>query len=173
MQDDPLLTPVVEALLSAWEVLRGQGEALARRIRHEARQCRECRLLMSIPGVGPINALSDVSTIEDPTRFRHSADIGAYLGLTPKRYQSGEIDHAGRISKCGDGLRRRDLFEAANVLLTKCQRWSALKAWGVRLAKRIGLKKAKVAVARKLAILMHHMLIIGETFCWSKEEATG
>ena len=169
--DNPLLTTVVEALLSAWEALRGQSEALARQIRHEARQRQECRLLMSIPGVGPINALSYVSTIEDPTRFCHSADVGADLGRTPKRYQSGEIDHAGRISKCGDGLLRSYLFEAANVLLTKCQRWSALKAWGVRLAKRIGLKKAKVAVARKLAVLMHRMLITGETFRWSKEEA--
>jgi transposase len=124
-----------------------------------------------VPGVGPINALSFVSTIEDPTRFRHSADVGAYLGLTPKRYQSGEVDHAGRISKCGDGLLRSYLFEAANVVLTKCQRWSALKAWGMRLAKRIGLKKAKVAVARKLAVLMHRMLLTGETFRGSKEAA--
>jgi transposase len=81
--DDPMLTSIVEALLSTWEAIRGHSEALSRQIRHEARQCQECRLLMSIPGVAPINALSSVSTIEDPTRFRHSADVGAYLGLTP------------------------------------------------------------------------------------------
>jgi transposase len=168
--DNPQLSTIVEALLAVWETTRRQSEALARQIRTEARQRQECRLLMSIPGVGPINALSYVSTIEDPTRFRHSADVGAYLGLTPKRYQSGEIDRAGRISKCGDGLLRSYLFEAANVLLIKTQRWSALKAWGTRLAKRVGFKKAKVAVARKLAVIMHRMLITGETFRWSEKE---
>jgi transposase len=169
--DDAKLRPIIEALLAVWETAHRQSEALARDIRAEARQRQECRLLMSIPGVGPINALTYVSTIEDPARFRHSADVGAYLGLTPKRYQSGEIDRAGRISKCGDGLLRTYLFEAANVLLTKTQRWSTLKAWGTRLAKRIGFKKAKVAVARKLAVIMHQMLITGETFRWSEKEA--
>jgi len=170
--DDPQLSTVVEALLAMWETAQRQSDALARQIRNEARQRPECRLLMSIPGVGPINALTYVSTIEDPTRFRHSSDVGAYLGLTPKRYQSGEIDRAGRISKCGDGLLRSYLFEAANVLLIKVQRWSALKAWGTRLAKRVGFNKAKVAVARKLAVIMHRMLITGETFRWSEKEIT-
>jgi transposase len=127
---------------------------------------------MSMPGIGPVNALSYVSTIEDPARFRHSTDVGAYLGLTPKRYQSGEVDRAGRISKCGDGLVRSYLFEAANVLLTRIQRWSALKAWGTRLAKRVGVKKAKVAVARKMAVILHRMLVTGETFRWSDTEAS-
>jgi transposase len=170
--DEAKLRPIIEALLAVWEAAHQQSEVLGRQIRAEARQLQECRLLMSIPGVGPINALTYVSTIEDPARFRHSADVGAYLGLTPKRYQSGEIDRAGRISKCGDGLLRTYLFEAANVLLTKIQRWSALKAWGIRLAKRVGFKKAKVAVARKLAVLMHRMLITGETFRWSEKEVT-
>ena len=144
IEDDPMLKTVVEALLAVWESSRRQSEALARQIRQQTRQRQDCRLLMSMPGIGPVNALSYISTIEDPARFRHSTDVGAYLGLTPKRYQSGEVDRAGRISKCGDGLVRSYLFETANVLLTQIQRWSALKAWGTRLAKRVGFKKAKV-----------------------------
>jgi transposase len=172
IEDDPMLKTVIEALLAVWESSRRQSEALARQIRQQARQRQDCRLLMSMPGIGPVNALSYVSTIEDPARFRHSADVGAYLGLTPKRYQSGEVDRAGRISKCGDGLVRSYLFEAANVLLTRIQRWSALKAWGTRLAKRVGFKKAKVAVARKMAVILHRMLVTGETFRWSDKEAS-
>ena len=98
-------------------------------------------------------------------------DVGAYLGLTPKRYQSGELDLSGRISKCGDGFMRNCLYEAAGVLLTKVQRWSPLKAWGVRLMKRLGAKKAKVAVARKLAIILFRIWKDGIEFQWTKEAA--
>ncbi len=124
------------------------------------------------PGIGPITALAYVTAIDDPGRFRKWRNVGAYLGLTPRRYQSGEVDRAGRIPKCGDGLVRTLLFEAAGVLLTRVQRMSPLKAWGLRLAKRIGAKKAKVAVARKLAVILHCMWTDGTEFWWTKEEAT-
>lgn len=109
--------------------------------------------MMTGPGIGPRTALAYVVTIDDPTRFRHSADVGAYLGLTPRRHQSGEIDRAGRISKRGDHQVLTYLFEAANVLLTVVRRGSALKRWGSKLAKCIGAKKAKVAVVRKMAVI--------------------
>jgi transposase len=106
---------------------------------------------------GPITALCFLATIDDPTRFKRSRSVGAYAGLTTRRYASGETGWTGRISKCGDKMLRSYLYEAANVLLARVARWSALKAWGVRLAKRSGLRKAKVAVARKLAVILHRM----------------
>ena len=124
--------------------------------------------LMTVPGVGPLTALAYVSTIDDPTRFRRSADVGAYLGLTPRRYQSGEIDRQGRISKHGDRFLRTLLYEAANVLMTRVKRWSPLKAWGHRLSKRVGPKKAKIAVARKLAIILHCIWTDGTEFWWTR-----
>ncbi len=117
-------------------------------------------------------ALAYVTTVDDPGRFKRSSSVGAFLGLTPRRYQSGEVDRAGRISKCGDRMVRALLYEAAGVLLTRVQRMSPLKAWGLRLAKRIGAKKAKVAVARKLAVILHCMWTDGTEFWWTKEEAT-
>ena len=121
-------------------------------------------------GPGPITALCFKATIDDPTRFKRSRSVGAYVGLTTRRYASGEIDWSGRISKCGDAMLRSYLFEAANVLLTRVVKWSTLKAWGVRLAKRNGLRKAKVAVARKLAVILHRMWIEGTEFKWSSKE---
>ena len=121
---------------------------------------------MTAPGVGPITALCFLVTIDDPTRFKKSRSVGAYVGLTTRRYASGEIDWTGRISKCGDAMLRSYLYEAANVLLTRVAKWSALKAWGMRLAKRSGLRKAKVAVARKLAVILHRMWIEGTEFNW-------
>ena len=111
-------------------------------------------------------ALCFLATIDDPTRFKRSRSVGAYAGLTTRRYASGETDWTGRISKCGDKMLRSYLYEAANVLPTHVARWSALKAWGVRLAKRSGLRKAKVAVARKLAVILHRMWIEGTEFKW-------
>jgi transposase len=148
------------------------GVRLDVRVQALAKAVAPCRRLMTVPGVGPITALAYVTAIDDPGRFRKGRSVGAYLGLTPRRYQSGEVDRAGRISKCGDGLVRTLLFEAAGVLLTRVQRMSPLKAWGLRLAKRIGAKKAKVAVARKLAVILHCMWVDGTEFRWTKEEAT-
>ena len=102
--------------------------------------------------------------------IRRSSGVGAYLGLTPRRYQSGEVGRAGRISKCGDGLTRTYLFEAAGTLLTRVRKWSTLKAWGTRLAKRVGINEARVAVARKLAIIMHRIWLDGTSFRWSDRQ---
>src|SRR5262249_14003191 len=118
-----------------------------------------------------ITAVCFLATIDDPTRFKRSRSVGAYVGLTTRRYASGEIDWTGRISKCGDKMLRCYLYEAANVLLTRVAKWSALKAWGIRLAKRSGLRKAKVAVARKLAVILHRMWVVGSEFKWSSKEA--
>ena len=120
---------------------------------------------MSVPGVGVVTALAFRHTIDDPARFRSAQAVGAYLGLTPRRKQSGEMDFNGRISKWGDRLLRTYLFEAASVLLHRTQRWSALKAWGVRLMKRVGVKKAKVAVARKIAVILHCIWTNGTELC--------
>ncbi|MCH8098788.1 MAG: IS110 family transposase, partial [Proteobacteria bacterium] len=153
--DAPAMAEVIDALLLARRTLCTQVARLDVRVRMLAQTIAPCRRLMTVPGVGPITALAYVTVIDDPGRFRKGRSVGAYLGLTPRRYQSGEVDRAGRISKCGDGLVRTLLFEAAGVLLTRVQRMSPLKAWGLRLAKRIGAKKAKVAVARKLAVILH------------------
>ena len=135
----------------------------------QARQNPMCRRLMGIPGVGALTSLAFVSAVEDPGKFRKSRNVGAYFGLTPKRYQSGETDISGRISRCGDPLVRAYLYEAATVLLSSCKKWSTLKAWGVRIAKRAGVNKARVAVARKLAVIMHQMWTTGEEFRWSNK----
>ncbi|MCH7776646.1 MAG: IS110 family transposase [Gemmatimonadetes bacterium] len=169
--DTPAMAEVIDALLLARRTLCTQVARLDVRVRMLAQTIAPCRRLMTVPGVGPITALAYVTVIDDPGRFRKGRSVGAYLGLTPRRYQSGEVDRAGRISKCGDGLVRTLLFEAAGVLLTRVQRMSPLKAWGLRLAKRIGAKKAKVAVARKLAVILHCMWTDGTEFWWTKEEA--
>jgi transposase len=119
---------------------------------------------MSIPGVGPVTAANFVLAVDDTGRFKKSKNVGAYFGLTPRRRQSGEMDYNGRISKRGDSVVRHHLYEAANVLLTRVKKPSALQAWGLRIAKRSGMKKARVAVARKLAVIMHQMLLTGELF---------
>lgn len=128
-----------------------------------------CRNFMTVPGVGPIVALSFYSAIEDPKRFTRSCDVPAYLGLTPRTYQSGEMEHSGRISKRGDDATRLALVQAATVMLTATKSWSPLKAWGMNLAKRSSFNKAKVAVARKLAIILYRMWLDGTAFQFSKE----
>src|SRR5215510_6019451 len=144
----PELPAAVEPLLRAREAVGRQIADLDGKVMRLARNDAQARRFMTAPGVGPITALCFLATIEDPTRFRKSRNVGAYIGLTTRRYASGEIDWTGRISKCGDKMLRTYLYEAANVLLTRVAKWSALKAWGIRLAKRSGLRKAKVAVAR-------------------------
>ena len=132
-----------------------------------ARQDQAVRRLMSAPGVGTLVALTFVSVVDQPDRFAKSSSVGAYLGLTPRRFQSGEDDYTGHISRCGDRMLRSYLFEAAGSILHRVSRWSALKAWGTRLAKRIGTMKATVAVARRLAVILHRMLRDGSEFRWS------
>jgi transposase len=121
-----------------------------------------------VPGVGPITALAYQSTIEDPRRFGASRDVGAYVGLVPRRHQSGEVDRTGRISKQGDALLRGYLYEAATVLISRLRRPCALQAWARQLAERIGVKKARVALARKLAVLLHHLWTREEDFRWTE-----
>ena len=128
-----------------------EQEKLDRQVRRLAREDDTTRRLMTVPGVGVVTALTYRHTIDDPLRFSSASDVGAYLGLTPRRKQSGETDVNGRVSHWGDRLLRTYLYEAASVLMHRTKKWSSLKAWGTRLSKRIGMKKAKVAVARKLA----------------------
>jgi transposase len=161
------LQEAAEALLSAWQAISAQISTLSRRLVALARQDKAVRRLMTAPGVGVLVALTYVSVIDDPPRFARSSSIGAYLGLTPRRFQSGEEDHTGRISRCGDKLLRTYLFEAAGIILHRLAKWSTLKAWGTRLLKRVGSKKATVAVARKLAVVLHCMMRDGSTFRWS------
>jgi len=164
------LADAVGPLLAARDSVSRQIADLDRKVMALARDDEQVRGFMTVPSIGPITALAYRATIDDPRRFKRSRSVGAYVGLTPRRYASGEVDHTGRISKCGDTMLRSYLFEAAGVLLTRVQKWCALKAWGHRLWKRIGLKKAKVAVARKLAVLLHRMWVDGTQFHWSTEE---
>jgi transposase len=140
---------------------------LDRKVLMVARNDKQVRSFMTVPGIGPVTALCYRATIDEPVRFKRSRSVGAYVGLTTRRYASGEVDWTGRISKCGDVMLRSYLFEAAGVLLTRVHKWCALKAWGTRLARRVGLRKAKVAVARKLAVILHRMWIDGTEFQWS------
>jgi transposase len=125
---------------------------------------------MTAPGVGTLVALTYISVIDEPKRFAKSSSVGAHIGLTPRRFQSGEEDYTGHISRCGDKLLRTYLYEAAGIILHRVAKWSPLKSWGTRLAKRIGTKKATVAVARKLAGILHCMLRDGSDFRWSAKE---
>lgn len=165
------LTVAVQPLLQARKVIEAQVSDLDRKVLRLARADEQARLFMTVPGVGPMTALSFKATIDDPTRFRRSRSVGAYVGLTARRFASGEIDWTGRISKCGDSMLRSYLFEAAGVLLTRVPKWSTLKSWGLRVAKRSGFKKAKVAVARKLAVILHRMWMDRTEFHWSQKEA--
>ena len=165
-----VLRSIIDGLLTVHEHVEQQQAALDQRVRMEAKADQTTRRLMSVPGVGVVTALAFRHTIDDPTRFRSAQTVGAYLGLTPRRKQSGEQDYNGRISKWGDRLLRTYLYEAASVLLHRTHRWSALKAWGTRLMKRVGAKKAKVAVARKIAVILHCIWTDGTSFEWGKEK---
>jgi transposase len=161
----PSLEIVAAALLSVRTTLRRQFDDLEKRLRAMARTDTRTRLLMTTPGVGVIVALTFVNAIDDPSRFKSSKTVGAHFGLTPTRYQSGETDYSGRISKNGDGSVRTVLYEAAHIILVRpLKGCTALKRWAMRIAKRAGMKKAKVALARKLAVIMHRMLADGTPF---------
>jgi transposase len=153
-QSDPLLSASINALLEALAAIEAQLERLDDKLKELARRNEVAWRLMSVPGVGPITALAFIATIEKAERFKRTRDIGVYLGLTEKRYQSGETDVGLGISKQGDAMARHYLYEAANVLLTTVRKRFALRDWGLKLAKKIGPKRARVAVARKLAVLL-------------------
>jgi transposase len=161
---NPGLARIVLPLLEAWRALRGQAADLNRQLVAMARTNASCRLLMSIPGVGTVNAVSYAAAIEEPQNFRNARAVGAWLGLTTRRYQSGEVDYDGHISRRGDRHLRSLLYEAATVILTRAVTDSALRGWGLALRERIGFKRAAVAVARKLAVVMLAMLKTGEPF---------
>ena len=160
----PGLAEAIRGLLAARDAVLAAIAAITRDIRRLARSSSACRQLMTVPGVGPQTALAFVAAIDDPSRFRRSRDVGAYFGLVPRCYQSGEIDYTGHISKCGDRRLRTLLYEAANVMLTRYRGDLALKDWALGIARRSSRRKARVALARKLAIIMHAMLMDGTEF---------
>jgi transposase len=153
-QNEALMHVSITALLEALVSIDAQIGKLDDELKEFARRDEVCWRLMSVPGVGPVTALAFRAAIEDPHRFRRTRDIGAYLGLTEKRYQSGDTDIRMGISRQGDGQARHYLYEAANVLLTTVKKRFALRSWGVKLMKKVGPKRARVAVARKLAVML-------------------
>jgi transposase len=172
VEDHPRLAKIVEPILIARQALREQFNALHKILLELVRDDDVCRLLMTAPGVGPVVALTYRATVDVPARFGKSKAVGAHYGLTPRRYQSGEIDRMGRISKCGDGMLRTALYEAAQVLMVRTRKWCSLKAWGMQIARRRGMQKAIVAVARRLAVILHRMWRDGTEFHWGRHPKT-
>jgi transposase len=164
LPDDPVVRDLLEGLLRTLAALRDQRRVFDRQLAKFARENETCRRLTSAPGVGPLTAIAFAAAVEDPSRFRRASDVGAYLGLTPKRYQSGEVDIGGRISKCGGRLTRSLLFEAASVILYRTRGDLGLRDWAPRLAARSGDWKAGVALARKLAVILFRMMRDGTGF---------
>ena len=167
----PDLVGLVEPLLIVRRVLREQFVILHRRLLAVVRDDEVCRRLMTIPGVGPVVALTYRATVDVPARFRKSKSVGAIFGLTSSKYQSGEIDRNGAISKCGDDMMRTMLYEAAQSMLVRSTKWSWLKAWAMQIARRRGKKRAIVALARRLAVIMHRIWVDGTEFRWTRETA--
>jgi transposase len=162
-----ILETVIGAMLAARMALWNEFTRLHREMLKIARADRVCRRLMSAPGVGALVALTYRSAVDDPSRFEKSSAIGAYFGLTPKKYQSGETDRDGGVSKVGDGMVRTALFEAAHIMLTRAVRFSSLKRWALGVAQRRGMKRAKVALARKLGVVLHRIWVEATEFRWS------
>ena len=163
-----VIMALVEPLLAIVATMLREFGRLTKQVLNIARKEQVCRRLMSVPGVGPITALAFRATVDQPDRFRRSRDVGAHLGLTPARYQSGETDIQGKVSRCGDELARTTLYEAAHSLLVLSKKWSSLRAWGMNVAKRRGMARARVAVARKLAVILHRMWSDGTEFRFGK-----
>ena len=167
----PDLAVLVEPLLIVRRTLREQIGVLQRRLLAIVRDDDVCRRLMTVPGVGPVVALTYRVTVDVPARFRKSKAVGAVFGLTPSKHQSGESSRTGGISRCGDEMMRVMLYEAAQVMLVRSVKWSWLKAWAMQLARRRGLKKAIVALARRLAVILHRIWVDGTEFRWTQETA--
>jgi transposase len=163
----PALLSMVEPLLAVRLTLRRSYAVLHNQVKAVVRASAVCQRFMTTPGVASVVALTYMTGVDDPCRFTSSRAVAPHFGLTPRKYASGEIDRNGAISKCGDEMVREALFQAAHTLLTRVKRWSALKAWGMQVAKRRGLRRATVAVARKLAVLLHRMWVTGEDFHWT------
>ena len=157
MANDGDLQACIGPLLDVRRKLHAEFRTLTRIILGLVRKDEACRRLMTAPGVGPLTALAFKTAIDDPSRFHKSRQVGVHFGLTPRKYASGQIDYNGHITRCGDAFMREHLFEAANSLMLRTKRWCSLKAWGMRIAKRSSMKNARVAVARKLAVILHRM----------------
>jgi transposase len=166
---DAMVMPLVEPLLTILATMLKEFARLTKQVLDIVRKEEICRRLMSAPGVGPIAALTFRATIDRPERFGNARAVGAHLGLTPARYQSGETDIQGKVSRCGDELARTALYEAAHSLLVRSKKWSSLRAWGMNVARRRGLARARVAVARKLAVILHRMWRDATEFRYGKE----
>ncbi len=164
-----MLETVVGSMLAARAALQAEFARLHRALLALVRADPVCRQLMSVPGVGAVVAITFKSGVDDPARFRRSRDVGPHFGLTPRKYQSGELDVTGSISKVGDRMVRTALYEAASVMLTRTVRMSPLKSWAMAVARRRGAKKARVALARKLAVILHRMWVDGTSFRWTSE----
>lgn len=170
--NDPFLGVLADTFLPLHETLCAATADLDAELKTISQESPLARRLMTVPGVGPKVALSFIATVDRAERFSRCADIGAFLGLTPRRYQSGETDWSGRISKCGSAPMRALLFEAVSCLIRQVKRFSPLKSWAVRLAGRKGFKKAAVATARKLAVILMTIWKDGTEFEWTKEATT-
>jgi transposase len=164
LETNPAVAQIVLPMLDAWRALRNQAAKLSSQLVASARMSEQCQLLCTIPGVGAVTASSFVAAIEEPGNFKNSRAVGAWVGLTTRRYQSGEVDYDGHISRRGDNHLRGLLYEAATVILTRATADSALRSWGLKLREKVGFKRAAVAVARKLAVIMHAMLKTGQPF---------
>ena len=165
----PDLAELVEPLLIVRRTLRQQIGILHGRLLAVVRTDDVCRRLMTVPGVGPVVALTYRATVDVPARFRNSKAVGAVFGLTPSKYQSGEIDRTGGISRCGDDMMRAMLYEAAHIMLVRSTKWSWLKAWAMKITRHRGMKKAIVALARRLAVIMHRIWVDGTEFSWTRQ----
>jgi transposase len=165
------LSLVIGAMLTARATLWDEFTKLHREMLKIARADKVCHRLMSTPGVGALVALTYRSAVDDPARFGRSRTVGAYFGLTPKKYQSGETDRDGGVTKVGDAMVRTALFEAAHIMLTRATRFSNLKRWALDVAQRRGMKRAKVALARKLGVVLHRMWVDATDFRWSSTPA--
>ena len=171
VENIPDLAVLVEPLLIVRRVLREQFVIQHRRLLAIVRDDDVCQRLMTVPGVGPVVSLTYRATVDVPARFRKSKAVGAVFGLTCAKYQSGEVEWSGRISRCGDEMMRVMLYEAAQSMLLHSKKWSWLKAWAMQIARRRGMKKAIVALARRLAVIMHRIWVDGTEFRWTREQA--
>ena len=162
LQGEEKLARIVVPMLQAWRDIRSQTAELSKQLTAMAREDQHCRLLMSVPGVGTVTASAFAAAVEEPANFRNSRSVGAWVGLTPRRYQSGEVDNDGHISRRGDSQLRGLLYEAAAVILNRSTDNSTLRTWALELKERLGFKRAAVALARKLAVIMHAMRRTGE-----------
>jgi transposase len=169
VEEHPDLASYIEPVLTARRVLREQFDILHRQLLAVVRADQICRRLMTVPGIGPVVALAYRTAVDVPTRFAKSKGVGAAFGLTPTQYQSGETDRKGRISKRGDEATRVLLYEAAQVMLTRTTKWNWLKVWAMQIAKRSGFKRAVVALARRLAVVLHRMWVDGTDFRWTRD----